>query len=132
MMKSNATHRTGRPFLIVASTLLAIHGIIELLSILWLFSPATIQFAFGELNQSWQATMIVGVISGLLRICAVVGILTNRLWGWALGIAMSIITFAMLTLYLPAGASDAILAGGALVFLLVGRYPTAKILGTEI
>jgi hypothetical protein len=132
MMKSNSPHRTGRPFLFVASTLLAIHGLIELMSILWAFSPVTIQFAFGELNQSWQATMIVGVVSGLLRICAVVGILTNRLWGWALGIAMSVITFAMLTLYLPAGASDALLAAGALVLLLVGRYPTARILGTEI
>jgi len=121
--------RAARRLLILASLLLIAHGVIELLSLLWLVQPPTFSFAFEELGRTYQATMLVGVISGLLRVAAAAGILANRMWGWALGVLMSAVTFAMLTFYLPAGAADAILAGGVMVLLLAGKYQGAPILG---
>ena len=129
-MKSSPS-RTARRLLILASILLIVHGVIELLSLLWLVQPPTFTFAFEELGRSFQATMLVGVVSGLLRIAAAAGILADRMWGWALGVLMAAVTFAMLTFYLPAGAADALLAGGALVLLLVGRFQGAAILGEK-
>jgi uncharacterized membrane protein len=124
-------HRAARRLLIIASALVLIHGIIEMLSILGLFMPQPIHFAFEELNQSWQATIVVGIVSGALRITAVVGIWKNRMWGWVLAILMSTITFSMLTLYLPAGATDAVLSGGALILLLAGKFYGMPIVRVE-
>jgi uncharacterized membrane protein len=121
-MLAAQSHRAARRLLLIASVLILIHGMIEMLSIVGLFIPQPFHFAFEELNQYWQATVVVGIVSGALRITAVIGIWKNRLWGWALGVLMCIITFSMLTLYLPAGAADAILAGGALVLLLAGKF----------
>lgn len=120
-------HRSARRILIFASILILVHGFIEIAAIVSLFVPLPFHFVFEELNRAWQATVIVGVVSGVLRICAVVGILRNRLWGWVLGLVMCIITFSMLTLYLPAGAADSILAGGALILLLIGKLGSTPI-----
>ena len=120
-------HHPSKRFLVPASIFLALHGVIEVLSVIKIFVPVGFLFAFNELNQSYQATMLVGVVFGLLRISAALGILKNRMWGWILGMVMSIVTLAMLTFYLPAGVLDAVLAGAALVTLLIGRYPEARI-----
>jgi hypothetical protein len=110
-----------------AVVLLLIHGIIELLSIFTFFLELEVHFTFDELNQSWEAVSIIGIAVGLLRVSAAVGILLNRMWAWLLGVLISSVTFAMLTFYLPAGAMDAILAGGVLVALLIGKYQNQPI-----
>jgi hypothetical protein len=120
-------HRAARRYLIFASILIMVHGLIEITAIVSLFVPLSFHFVFEELNQAWQATVVVGIVSGVLRICAVFGILRNRLWGWVLGLVMCVITFSMLTLYLPAGAADSILAGGALILLLIGKLGSTPI-----
>ena len=71
----------------------------------------------------------VGVILGLLRLLSAAGILTNRLWGWVLGLLVSLVTFSMLTFYLPAGMSDAVLSGLALVGQVLARFGNQKISG---
>jgi hypothetical protein len=118
--------------LTAGAVLLILHGAVELLPTLLIIFPAANQmprFIFDELARNWQMTLGVSVVSGLLRVAAAVGILKNLHWGWMLGIILSVITFAMLTFYLPMGVMDAVLSGAVLIALLVGRYPQARISG---
>jgi hypothetical protein len=111
---------------------LILHGIIELLPALIIFLPASDyapQFIIGELAANWQMTLGFSIVCGLLRLAAGAGILRKMLWGWLLGIILSIITFTVLTWYLPMGVMDAVLSGPALLLLLIGRYPDTKISG---
>jgi hypothetical protein len=126
-MTVNPHSASSRTILFIAVVLLLIHGILELMSIFTFFFELDVHFTFEELNQSWQAVSIIGILVGLLRVFAAVGILLNRMWAWLLGILISTATFAMLTFYLPAGAMDAILAGGVLLALLIGKYQNQPI-----
>jgi hypothetical protein len=110
--------------------LLILHGIIEISPILLLFMPSSgmkPSFIFDELAQNWQMTLGISIVSGLIRIIAAIGILKNWYWGWLLGMIISVITFTMLTFYLPMGVMDAIFSGGVLILLVIGRYPGAGI-----
>jgi hypothetical protein len=118
--------------LTAGAVLLILHGIIELLPALMVFAPNTNQipeFIFEDLAAHWQMTLGFSIVCGLLRLAAAVGILKNLKWGWMLGIILSVITFAVLTLYLPMGIMDAVFSGPVLLLLLIGRYPEAKISG---
>jgi hypothetical protein len=127
---------TGTParwparLLAVAAVLLLLHGIVELLPALILFVPAgdfAPKFIIGDLAANWQMTLGFSVVCGLLRLAAGAGILRKMLWGWLLGIILSVITLAVLTWYLPMGVMDAVFSGPVLFLLLIGRYPEAKI-----
>ncbi len=126
-----AVSRPIRFGLIVGALALGVHGLIEVGSLALILQPAIVlqHFAFDELNGQPAALAGVGVVMGLLRLLAAGGILRNRIWGWGLGVLLSVITFTMLTLYLPAGMADAILSGTALFDLLVGRYGSMRIFG---
>ena len=112
--------------------LLILHGIIEVLPALMIFFPAADfapEFIIGDLAANWQMTLGFSIVCGLLRLAAGAGILRKMLWGWLLGIILSIITFTVLTWYLPMGVMDAVLSGPVLLLLLIGRYPETKISG---
>ena len=115
--------------LTVAGVVLLIHGLIEIAGLASLLLPTSQPppFVFQELRQNWQLVTWIGVISGLLRILASIGIFTNRKWGLVLGVLMSLITFAMLTFYLPFGVMDALLAAIVLAVLVIFDYSDAKI-----
>ena len=73
--------------LTVAGVLLLVHGLIEGMGLFAFFSPSNQpSFIFEELTRNWQYAVWIGVISGLLRILAAIGIFVNRRWGWALGV----------------------------------------------
>jgi hypothetical protein len=115
-----------------SAALLILHGIIEILPALMIFLPASDfapQFIIGDLAAHWQMTLGFSVVCGLLRLAAAAGILRKMLWGWLLGIILSVITLTVLTWYLPMGVMDAVFSGPVLLLLLVGRYPEAKISG---
>ena len=109
----------------IAAGAVAIHGLIEVAAALPLLVPGiTIpEFAFEELSRFPQATYGVGIVVGLLRLAAAGGLIARRAWGWVLAAVLSALTFSMLTFYLPAGFSDAVLAGTALLCLIIGRWP---------
>lgn len=114
--------------LAVAGVFLLIHGLVEVLGLLSLLIPLQQHpFIFEEIKQNWQSAVWVGAISGSLRLLAAGGIFANRKWGWVLGIMMSVITFTMLTFYLPFGVMDALLASVVLALLLISNYGGAKI-----
>jgi uncharacterized membrane protein (DUF2068 family) len=122
--------RARRALLVVAAVGLGLHGLIEMASITLVAAPGFFhqEFAFEELSSQPAALAGVGVVFGLLRLLAAAGIFSNRLWGWVLGVLISTATFAMLTLYLPAGMTDAVFSGLVLACLLVARYSGERIL----
>jgi hypothetical protein len=116
--------------LTAGAVLLILHGIIELLPALLVFAPDTGQapaFIFADLAAHWQMTLGFSIVCGLLRLAAAAGILKNLKWGWMLGVILSTVTLAVLTLYLPMGIMDAVFSGPVLLLLLIGRYPNAGI-----
>ncbi len=114
----------------IAAAFLILHGLIETVPAVFLFIPAgdfAPQFIIGDLAAHWQMTLGFSVVCGLLRLAAGAGILRKMLWGWLLGIILSVITLAVLTWYLPMGVMDAVFSGPVLLLLLIGRYPESKI-----
>ena len=115
-------------FLTIAAGLLLVHGLIELMALFAFVSPTNQPaFIFEELARNWQYAIWVGVISGILRILAAIGIFANRKWGWALGGLVSMTTLVSLTFYLPFGVMDALLSGAVLTLLVVAHYGDTKI-----
>lgn len=106
---------------------LVIHGVIELLGMLSLFTGQAPPFIFQEIRESWRQAIFIGVISGVIRIVAATGIFKLMKWGVVLGLIMSAITLSALTLYLPFGIMDELLAGIVLVLLVRAYWGTERI-----
>ena len=114
--------------LTAAAVLLLIHGIVELTALFAFVSPSyRPSFIFEELSLHWAYAVWVGVISGLVRVLSAAGILAQRRWGWALGLAISGTTLVTLTLYLPFGIMDAALSWAVVSLLLMSHYRGARI-----
>jgi hypothetical protein len=116
--------------LVVAAIALILHGVIEVSPILFQrrLSGAGSkswqgpEFIFKPLQANLKVTTAVGYIFGAVRIIAAVAILFNLLWGWWLGIIISVVTYVILTIFLPMGIFDGIFSGIALVGLLIGYF----------
>lgn len=127
----------GRILLYVAGSILVLHSLIEFAALPSLFRfksgvpssgrgvPA---FVFEPLQTNLRATMAIGVIFGVLRVAAAVGIFLNLMWGLWLGVAVSAVTLVVMTLYLPIGIIDGILSGAALILLLIAAFGGRTIL----
>jgi len=111
----------------VAGIILVIHGIIELLGILSLVTSQIPHFIFQEIKENWQQAIFIGIISGIIRIVAAVGTFKWMKWGVILGLVMSAITLSSLTLYLPFGMMDEMLAGIVLVLLVMAYWGEGKV-----
>jgi hypothetical protein len=120
-------------FLYVAGAALIIHGLIEIAPLLFKSVGSSPQgqgmqkFIFEPLQNNLKVTTLVGGIFGVVRIIAALGIFLSLMWGWALGVIISIVTFVVLTLYLPWGIMDGILSGIALIGLLIGYFGGQRI-----
>ncbi len=121
--------------LIVAGAALVLHGLVELASVLSFRAPpgsrsaGMPKFIFQPLQDHLKASMAIGWIFGVLRWVAAAGIFLNLMWGWTLGVLISVVTLAVMTLYLPMGIMDGILSGLTLVSLLVAYFGGKPILG---
>ena len=71
--------------------------------------------------------LAMGAIYGALRLTGAVGLLRNRMWGFALSVVNCALTLALMMFLLPAGIMDGLLAGSALVLLLMGYFGDRKI-----
>lgn len=72
--------------------------------------------------------MLMGGIYGIVRIIGAIGLLKNRMWGLALSVINSITTMALMMFMLPAGIMDGILAGTALILILMQYFGKSKII----
>ncbi|MBS3178926.1 MULTISPECIES: hypothetical protein [unclassified Pseudoclavibacter] len=71
--------------------------------------------------------MAMSGVFAALRIFGAIGLLRNRMWGFALTLLNCFITLTLMMFMLPAGIADGLLAGSALVLLLMARYGTTPI-----
>lgn len=70
--------------------------------------------------------MPMGAIYGMLRLIGAIGLLKNRMWGLALSVINCVITIALMMFLLPAGIVDGVLAGSALVLILMQYFGNKK------
>lgn len=124
---SRGDEMSSKYLLRTACVVLVIHGVIELLAVSSLLTGESPNFVFQEVRENWQQAIYIGVITGAIRIVASVGIYRMMKWGVVLGIAISAITFSMLTFYLPFGVMDSLLAGIVLVLSVMAYFGKEKI-----
>ena len=122
----------------IAALLMIIHGgFMELGGVLCMI-PAlmlgTDKFDIGQyfefklqyFQDNLYMMMIMGAIYGVFRLIGAIGLLKNRMWGLALSVINCIITIILMMFLLPAGIMDGILAGVALILILMQYYGDKK------
>ncbi len=123
--------------LITAAVALTLHGLMEVAPLLFMFRSklgaqnmgrGSPKFIFEPLQNNMKMTTLLGVIFGLLRLAAVLGIAANFMWAWSLGVIISIVTLMVMTFYLPMGIVDGILSSTALISLLIAYWGSQPIL----
>jgi hypothetical protein len=120
----------------IAAILLILHGFIEIMGLFALFAPAqyvaSMFINFGGMNPTALADNVVlisifGVLWGITRIIAAIGILRSRKWALALGIIISVITLIASISIIPSGVMDSLFAIPVLVLLLKAWFGNAII-----
>ena len=71
--------------------------------------------------------MVMGAMYGVLRLIGAVGLWKGRMWGLALSVINCVITLALMMFLLPAGIMDGLLAGSALLLMLIQYFGDQKI-----
>ena len=87
-----------------------------------------VSFIVPFFNEHLFLMMGMSGVFAALRIVASIGLLKNRMWGFALSVINCVVTLVLMIFMLPAGIVDGLLAGGALIFLLLARFGSAPIL----
>ncbi len=118
----------------VAAILMIIHGGFMELGGAFAMIPAllmgTDQYDIGKyfsfklpyFQENLHMMMVAGVLYGILRLVGAIGLLKNRMWGLALSLINCVITIALMMFLLPAGILDGILAGSALILMLLQYF----------
>lgn len=123
----------------IAAVLMIIHGgFMEIGGVLCMipaFMLGTDKFDIGQyfefklsyFQENLYLMMVMGAIYGVFRLIGAIGLLRNRMWGLVLSVINCVITVALMMFLLPAGIMDGILAGSALVLILMQYYGDKKI-----
>lgn len=85
------------------------------------------EFRLAYFQENLYLMMVMGAIYGVLRLTGAIGLLKNRMWGLVLSVINCVITVALMMFLLPAGIMDGILAGSALILILMQYYGDKKI-----
>lgn len=72
--------------------------------------------------------MVMGAIYGVFRMIGAIALLKNKMWGLVLSVINCVITIALMMFLLPAGIMDGILAGSALILMLIQYFGSRKII----
>ncbi|MGI6004446.1 MAG: DNA translocase FtsK [Christensenellales bacterium] len=109
-----------------AAILILVHAAIEILGGAAAFFAAQESafqaFIVPYFNENVRLMAAMGFIYASVRILGAVGLLKNRMWGFALCVIGCVVTMALMVFMLPAGIVDGVLACTALVLLLWGYY----------
>lgn len=123
----------------IASIIMIIHGgLMELGGVLCLIASLLLSrdkfdinlyfsFKLQYFQDNLYLMMIMGAIYGVLRIMGAIGLLKNRMWGLALSLINCVLTLMLMMFLLPAGIMDGILAGSALIIILIQYFGDRKI-----
>ncbi len=123
----------------IAAVLMIIHGGFMELGGVFAMIPAlligTDQYDIGQyfsfklpyFQENLYMMMVAGAIYGILRLVGAIGLWKNRMWGLALSLINCVITVALMMFLLPAGIMDGLLAGSALVLILLQYFGDKRI-----
>lgn len=123
----------------IAAILMIIHGgFMEIGGVLCMipaFMLGTDKFDIGQyfefklsyFQENLYLMMVMGAIYGVFRLIGAIGLLRNRMWGLVLSVINCVITVVLMMILLPAGIMDGILAGSALILILMQYYGDKKI-----
>lgn len=111
----------------VAGILLALHGLIEVVGLIFISSIPNTLISFGGLTgslleQNVQTVGLFGALWGVSRLIAAVGAWSLRKWAILLGIMLSIVTIIAAIMIIPAGVGDTFFALPALILLLYAWF----------
>lgn len=124
----------------LASILMIIHGGFMEIGGVFCMIPALIlgtdkfdigqyfEFKFLYFQDNLYMMMVMGAMYGVLRLIGAIGLLKNRMWGLALSVINCVITISLMMFLLPAGIMDGILAGSALILILIQYFGDKKII----
>lgn len=85
-------------------------------------------FVVSYFDENLSLMMVMSGIFAGLRIVGAIGLLRDRMWGFALSLVNCTVTLVLMVFMLPAGVADGLLSGAALVLLLMARYGSRRIL----
>ena len=85
------------------------------------------EFKLPYFQDNLYMMMVMGAIYGVFRLIGAIGLLKNRMWGLVLSVINCVITITLMMFLLPAGIMDGILAGSALVLILIQYFGDKKI-----
>ena len=85
------------------------------------------EFKLPYFQDNLYMMMIMGAIYGIFRLFGAIGLLQNKMWGFALSIINCVITITLMMFLLPAGIIDGMLAGSALILILMQYFGDKKI-----
>ncbi len=85
------------------------------------------EFKLSYFQENLYLMMVMGAIYGVFRLIGAIGLLRNRMWGLVLSVINCVITVVLMMFLLPAGIMDGILAGSALILILMQYYGDKKI-----
>ena len=112
----------------IAAILMIIHGgFMEVGGILAMIPALMFGTDKFDIGKYFELMMIMGAMYGVLRLIGAIGLLKNRMWGFVLSVINCTITIALMMFLLPAGIMDGILAGTALVLILMQYYGDKEI-----
>lgn len=123
----------------IAAILMIIHGgFMEIGGVLCMipaFMLGTDKFDIGQyfefklsyFQENLYLMMVMGAIYGVFRLIGAIGLLRNRMWGLVLSVINCVITVVLMMFLLPVGIMDGILAGSALILILMQYYGDKKI-----
>lgn len=124
----------------IAAILMIIHGGFMELGGVFCMIPAlmlgTDKFDIGQyfefklqyFQDNLYMMMVMGAIYGVFRLIGAIGLLKNRMWGLVLSAINCVITITLMMFLLPAGIMDGILAGSALILILMQYFGDKKII----
>ena len=84
------------------------------------------EFKLSYFQENLYLMMVMGAIYGVFRLIGAIGLLRNRMWGLVLSVINCVITVVLMMFLLPAGIMDGILAGSALILILMQYYGDKK------
>lgn len=123
----------------IAAVLMIIHGGFMELGGIFAMIPALLigtdkydmgqyfEFKLPYFQDNLYMMMVMGAIYGVFRLIGAIGLLKNRMWGLVLSVINCVITITLMMFLLPAGIMDGILAGSALILILIQYFGDKKI-----
>ncbi|MEX0153376.1 hypothetical protein [Microbacterium sp. LMI1-1-1.1] len=138
-MSSGISVRTSKRLLAWAAGLQLAQGIVmegaPLLGLLVILvtggDPAVMSRGFSFVvpyfDENLPLMMALSGVFATLRVVAAIGLLRNRMSGYALSLVIGCVTLVLMVFMLPAGIADGVLSGAALMLLMRVRYGTDPI-----